>query len=305
VKKNLGPAYVAPITVWLCVFFVIPISIIVYYSFLTKGFNGGVVHKFSLDAFRALYNPTIFKITFNTFWVACVSTAVMVALAVPAAYYMARSRHKNFFMLLVIIPFWTNFLIRIYAWMAVLGNNGVVNHALLSMGLIDRHIQFLYNTNAVILVAVYTYLPFAILPLYSTIEKFDFSLVEAARDLGATKLAATLRVLVPNIRGGITTAVLFTFIPAFGNYAIPQIIGGSSSYMLGNVIARELTVTRNWPLASSISLVITALTTLGVLIFMRFNRSASEEARERAQDNAPMSAMPQVSAQSTGTGASE
>jgi spermidine/putrescine transport system permease protein len=281
-KKNYGPVYVAPLTVWLGVFFVIPVSIILYYSFLKKGFNGGVIHEFSLDAFRALYNPTIFKIAFNTLWVACASTAVMVALAIPASYFMARSRHKNLYMLLVIVPFWTNFLIRVYAWMAILGNNGILNSTLLSMGLIHEHIQFLYNTNAVILVTVYTYLPFAILPLYSTIEKFDFSLVEAARDLGATKLTATLRVLLPNIRGGITTAVLFTFIPAFGNYAVPQIIGGSDSYMLGNVIARELTVTRNWPLASSISMALTALTTLGVLLFMRLNRSSMESAREKA-----------------------
>jgi spermidine/putrescine transport system permease protein len=279
VKRNYGPIYVAPLTVWLGVFFIVPVSIILYYSFLKKGFNGGVVHEFSLDAFKALYNPVIFKIAFNTFWVACVSTAVMVGLAIPAAYFMARSRHKNLYMLLVIVPFWTNFLIRVYAWMAILGNNGILNSTLLSTGLISGHIQFLYNTNAVILVTVYTYLPFAILPLFSTIEKFDFSLVEAARDLGATKLTATLRVLLPNIRGGITTAVLFTFIPAFGNYAVPQIIGGSDSYMLGNVIARELTVTRNWPLASSISLALTLLTTLGVLLFMRLNRSAMEAAR--------------------------
>lgn len=289
-RKNYGSIYVAPLTVWIGLFFVIPISIILYYSFLKKGFNGGVVHEFSLDAFRALYNPTIFKIALNTLWVALASTAVMVALAIPAAYYMARSRHKNLFMLLVIIPFWTNFLIRIYAWMAILGNNGILNSLLLSAGMVERHIQFLYNINAVIMVTIYTYLPFAILPLYSTIEKFDFSLVEAARDLGATKLTATMRVLLPNIRGGITTAVLFTFIPAFGNYAIPQIIGGSDSYMLGNVIARELTVTRNWPLASSISMALTALTTLGVLLFMRLNRSAQEHARESAR--APSRARP-------------
>jgi spermidine/putrescine transport system permease protein len=281
VRKNLGPFYVAPMTIWIVLFFVIPVSIIVYYSFLTKAFNGGVIHKFSLEAYQALlYNPTMYTVALNTFWVAFASTLVMVALAIPAAYYMARSKHKNFFMLLVIIPFWTNFLIRIYAWMAILGNNGILNNLLMTAGITSSHIQFLYSTNAVILVTVYTYLPFAILPLYTTIEKFDFSLIEAARDLGASKLAAIVRILIPNIRGGITTAVLFTFIPAFGNYAIPQIIGGTNSYMLGNVIARELTVTRNWPLASSISVALTVLTTAGVLIFMRLNRSTAEAARE-------------------------
>ena len=279
-KRNYGPYYVAPITIWLGLFFVIPISIIVYYSFLRRGLTGGVIHEFSLAAYASLNNPTFFTIALNTLTVAVVSTLIMVGLAIPAAYYMARSRYKNFFLLLVIVPFLTNFLIRIYAWMAILGNNGILNNILLATGITSEHIQFLYNTNAVILVTAYTYLPFAILPLYSTIEKFDFSLIEAARDLGASKFMATLRILLPNIKGGITTAVLFTFIPAFGNYAIPNIIGGTNSYMLGNVIARELTVTRNWPLASSISVVLTVLTTVGVLIFMRLNKSAMESDRE-------------------------
>ena len=271
-KRRFGSLYVMPMTAWITLFFVIPISIIVFYSFLKKGINGGILLEFSLDAYKVLNNPIIFKIMFNTLNVAFFSTLIMVALAIPAAYYMARSKYKNFFMLLVIIPFWTNFLIRIYAWMSILGNNGILNNLLLKTGLITEHIQFLYNTDAVILVTVYSYLPFAILPLYTTIEKFDFSLIDAARDLGANKLTAVLRILLPNIRGGITTAVLFTFIPAFGSYAIPQIIGGTHSYMLGNVIARELTVTRNWPLASSISVVLTLLTTVGVLVFMKLNK---------------------------------
>ncbi len=279
-RKNYGPIYVAPVSFWIGCFFVIPISIIAFYSFMKKGVNGGVLLEPSVEAFKALYNFTFFKVTFNTLMVAVASTAVMVALAIPASYFIARSRFKNFFLLLVIIPFWTNFLIRIYAWMAILGNNGILNNFLMSVGLVQSHIQFLYNIYAVVLVTIYTYLPFAILPLYTTIEKFDFSLLEAARDLGATKWEAMVKILLPNIRGGITTAVLFTFIPAFGSYAIPQIIGGSSSYMLGNIIARELTVTRNWPLASSISMVLTVLTIIGVLLFMKLNRSATESVRE-------------------------
>lgn len=206
----------------------------------------------------------------------------MILLAMPTAYFIARSKSKNFLLLLIIIPFWTNFLIRIYAWIAILGNNGFLNSILLSTGIIDNHIQFLYNRYAVILVTSYTYLPFAILPLYTSIEKFDFSLLEAARDLGASKMVATFKVLLPNIRGGITTAVLFTFIPSFGSYAIPQILGGSDSLMLGNIIARELTITRNWPLASSISVVLTLITTIGVVLFMKFNKNATESVKKIA-----------------------
>ncbi len=279
-RKNPGPLYAMPVSVWVALFFVVPLMIIFTYSFMQKGLYGGVVFKFSLDAYKSLSNPVFLRVTFTTFLIATSATVLMVFLALPASYYIARSKYKNLLLLLIIIPFWTNFLIRIYAWIAILGNNGFLNSILLSTGLIDAHIQFLYNKYAVILVTAYTYLPFAILPLYSSIEKFDFSLLEAARDLGASKRQATFKVLLPNIRGGITTAILFTFIPSFGSYAIPQIMGGSDSLMLGNIIARELTITRNWPLASSISVVLTIVTTLGVVLFMQLNKNATESVRK-------------------------
>lgn len=244
---------------------------------MSKGVYGGVVYRFSLDAYKSLFNPTFFTIALSTFLIAASSSFIMVIVALPAAYFIAKSKRKNFFLLLVIIPFWTNFLIRIYAWIAILGNNGFLNSILLTLGITSEHIQFLYNKYAVILVTVYTYLPYAILPLYSTIEKFDFSLLEAARDLGATKFQSMIKVLLPSIKAGIFTATLFTFIPAFGSYAIPQILGGSDSLMLGNVIARELTVTRNWPLASSISVVLTIITTIGVMLFIYLNGNSIEK----------------------------
>lgn len=272
-KRDPGTLYSAPITSWLTFFFVAPISIIFIYSFLQKGVYGGVILRFSLDAYRSLCNSTLLTVAWDTFVIAVVATAMMVSLAVPCAYFIARSKNKNLWLLLVIIPFWTNFLIRIYAWIAILGNNGILNNALQSIGIIADPVQFLYNRTAVIVVTVYTYLPFAILPLFATIEKFDFALLEAARDLGATKRQAFFKVLLPGIRPGIVTAILFTFIPAFGSYAIPQIIGGRDSLMLGNIIARELTVTRNWPLSSAISMVLTILTTLGVVAFVRYTQS--------------------------------
>jgi spermidine/putrescine transport system permease protein len=279
VRRNAGPLYVAPLAAWLTGFFCIPLGIIAVYSVMSKGVYGGVVYRFSLDGYGALFNGTFLAVSLSTLLIAASSSLIMVLLALPSAYFIARSARKNIWLFLVIIPFWTNFLIRIYAWIAILGNNGFLNGFLMATGITSHHVQFLYNKYAVVLVTVYTYLPFAILPLYSTIEKFDFSLLEAARDLGATKAQSIVRVLIPSIRGGITTAILFTFIPAFGSYAIPQILGGSDSLMLGNIIARELTVTRNWPLASSISMVLTVITTIGVLLFMRLNRSAIEKVK--------------------------
>jgi spermidine/putrescine transport system permease protein len=279
VRRNYGPVYTAPIAIWISAFFAVPIAIIFLYSFLKKGLYGGVVFELTLDAYRALLNSAFLRVALTTVILSVAATAVTLLLALPTAYFIARSRQKTALLLLVIIPFWTNFLIRIYAWIAILGNNGFLNNALSSIGLFHGHQQLLYNQWAVVIVLVYTYLPFAILPLYSTIEKFDFSLLEAARDLGATKTQAIFKVLLPNIKAGITTAILFTFIPAFGQYAIPQLVGGKDSFMLGNIIARELTVTRNWPLSSSISMVLTLITTIGVLLFLKFTRSTVEAKR--------------------------
>jgi spermidine/putrescine transport system permease protein len=185
---------------------------------------------------------------------------------------MARSKHQTLLLLLIIIPFWTNFLIRVFAWMNILGNNGFLNEFLLRIGIISDYIQFLYNQNTVILVLVYMYLPYAILPLFSTIDKFDFSLLEAARDLGANKLVSIIKILLPNIRSGIFTAILFTFIPIFGAYAVPLLVGGKDSYMLGNIIADQLLKSRNWPRAAAISMVLTLVTTAGVVWMMYFQK---------------------------------
>ncbi len=266
-----GGLYATPALFWLSVFFLAPLAIIVAYSFLTPGARGGIEWTPTLNAYRAIANPTFLKVTFNTILVAIGATAVTMFIAIPCGYYMARSKNQTVLLMLVMIPFWTNFLIRIYAWIAILGNEGFLNDILLAMGLVDESVRFLYNRGAVMLVLVYTYLPYAILPLYSTIDKFDFSLLEAARDLGASKLGAVMKVLMPNIKGGILTAFLFTFIPIFGAYAVPLLVGGTESYMLGNLIADELTKSRDWPLASAISLVITLVTTLGVLLLLRAN----------------------------------
>ena len=197
------------------------------------------------------------------------ATVFTLFLALPAAYFIARSRHKDTLLLLVVIPFWINFLIRIYAWIAILGNSGFLNSLLLKIGLTESPVQFLYNSPAVVLITVYTYLPYAILPLYASIEKFDFSLLEAARDLGAGKTQSLIKVFLPGIRSGIITSALFTLIPALGSYVIPQLVGGTNIMLLGNVIAREITVTRNWPLASAMSMILSLITMVGIVIFMK------------------------------------
>jgi spermidine/putrescine transport system permease protein len=286
-RRNAGAIYAAPQALWLSVFFVAPLAIIVVYSFMKKALYGGVLPEPSLDAYRALANPTLLAVTWRTLWVALVSTVFTILIALPCGYSMARSGNQALRLFLIIVPFWTNFLVRIYAWIAILGNEGFVNDFLRLLKLTPDSVQFLYNQGAVVLVLVYMYLPYAILPLFSTIDKFDFTLLEAARDLGATRLQALVRVLLPNIRGGIVTAVLFTFIPIFGAYAVPLLVGGKDAYMLGNIIADQVTKTRNWPLASSISMAVTFLTAIAAFLFaFRGARTAPHVAQESGVDDA-------------------
>lgn len=261
-KNKKGIYYTISTTIWLTIFFLIPMGIVFVYSFLKKGVHGGVELEFSLETFKIFANPMFLKIVYKTLAMSIIVTALTLVIAVPTSYFIVRSKHKEKYLYLVIIPFWTNFLIRIYAWMAILGYNGFINNFLIKIGLIDEPLQLLYNSGAVILISIYTSLPFAILPLYSTIEKFDFSLIEAARDLGATNGEAFFKVFIPNIKSGIITAGIFTFVPMLGSYVIPKLVGGANSIFLGNVIARHLTETRNWPMASTISSVLIILTSI-------------------------------------------
>ncbi|MDR2808008.1 MAG: ABC transporter permease [Spirochaetaceae bacterium] len=282
-KKNYGMVYSLPMALWFTLYFLMPLVIIVLYSFLKKGLYGGVEWEFSVEAYKGLINGSLMKITLRTVAVAVVATLLTIMIALPCGYYMARSKHQTLLLLLIIIPFWTNFLIRVFAWMNILGNNGFLNELLRWVGAVEEYIQFLYSQEAVILVLVYMYLPYAILPLYSAIDKFDFSLLEAARDLGATKWEALMLVLIPNIRSGVYSAVLFTFIPILGAYAVPLLVGGKDSYMLGNIVADQLTKSRNWPLASAIAMVLTIITTAGVMVMMGLqNRDSSRFTETKA-----------------------
>ncbi len=269
-NQRSGLVYSAPITLWLTLLFVVPTLIVIVYSFLKKGTYGGVEWIFSANGYNFFSSSYFLKVVWNTVEISVAATVITVLIAIPVALYIAASKYKNFLLFLIIVPFWTNFLIRIYSWIALLGNNGLLNKLFIKLGL-EPH-QFLYNKSAVILVSVYAYLPYAILPLYSAIEKFDFAMIDAARDLGASKMTAYTKTFFPNIKPGIITATLFTFIPALGSYAIPKLVGGNSSQMLGNIIARELTITRNWPKAAAISTILTIITVAFIFALSKYDK---------------------------------
>jgi len=264
--------YALPITLWLTFFFLIPMFIVLSYAFLKKGTYGGVEFSFSMAAFSIFRDKVFLTILWKTIYISIWITILTVFFSVPVAYYIARSRYKQELLFLVIIPFWTNFLVRIYSWISLLGSNGFLNSILMKFHILEEPIKFLYNPSAVILISVYTSLPFAILPLYAVVEKFDFSLLEATRDLGATNCQAFFKIFLPNIKPGIIAATLFTLIPSLGSYAVPKLVGGTNATMLGNIIAQHLTITRNWPLASTISASLIILTSIAVWIFSKLEK---------------------------------
>ena len=271
-KKNPGPVYAWPMGLWFTVFFVVPLLIILVYSFLKKALYGGVDWQFSLEAYRQMFNPNYAIVLFRTIKLSLISTLITILLALPCGYAVARSSKQTLILILIMIPFWTNSLIRIFAWMSILSSDGVLSSLLRQWGILKETTTLLYNQGAVVLVSVYMYLPYAILPIFTSIDRFDFSLLEAARDLGATKAEFMFKVLLPSIKTGIITAIIFTFIPIFGAYTVPLLVGGKDSYMIGNIIVDQINKTRNWPLAAAFSLVITVLSMLGVLWMLLSNK---------------------------------
>ncbi|MCR5080509.1 MAG: ABC transporter permease [Treponema sp.] len=271
-KLNPGPFYSWPMGLWFSLFFIVPILIIVYYSFMTRSFKGGVENHFTLEAYKQMLSPSYVKIFARTFLITAVATFITIVIALPCGYAMARSKHQTLLLILVIVPFLTNSLIRIFAWRTILGSDGVLNQALAKIHFLfstkpfEPH-KFLYTRGAVILVNIYMYLPYAILPIFTAVDRFDFTLLEAARDLGATKPQSMMKILIPGIRSGILSAIIFTFIPIFGNYTVPDLVGNMDSYMVGNIIVDQINKARNYPLASAFSLVIT-LVSMGCILLM-------------------------------------
>lgn len=253
-----------PSFVWLLVLFTLPAAIVFAIAFKPSDPFGGIGTGWTFDTLRSLGDPNYPSILWRTLWLSGATTIGCLLLATPTAYVMARApeRWRHLLLLAVIVPFWTSFLVRIFAWKVVLHPEGLLKHALVALHLVPAEGSLLYHSGAVLLVLVYTELPFAILPLYAAAEKFDFRLLEAARDLGAGPFRAFWSVFLPGIRRGLVTATLVTLIPALGSYVVPDLVGGPSSQMLGDKIAQRTFVDRNLPHASALS----ALLALAVLV---------------------------------------
>jgi len=251
----LAPSWIVTVSL-----FLVPLAIILFYSFLTRGNYGGVVLDWSSESYRRLADPLYGMILLRTFWIAGVSSLLCMLLGFPLALFISRSgARKNLYLSLVILPFWTSFLIRTYAWMFLLRDTGLINTLLEAAGLIREPLPMLYNNGAVILGLVYGYLPFAVLPLYATIERLDASLLEAAADLGARPMTALARVTIPLSAPGIRAAAILVFVPCLGTYLTSDLLGGSKTILLGNLVQNQFTVSRDWPFGAAVSILLIAI----------------------------------------------
>ena len=269
-----------PSLLWLSVFFLIPFIIIFLYSFFKSSILG-VEYVLTLDAYREVLSFRYIHSFYNSIRLAVFTTIICLILGYPTAYFIARSpeKIKSILLMLIIIPFWTNLIIRVFAWRIFLAPHGIMNTFLLDMSLIDSPIRILRTDFAVLLVTVYVYLPYMILPLYAVIEKMDFRLLEAAKDLGAKPYKAFFKITLPLSKPGIFAGTILVFIPAIGSYIIPQLVGHQSSMYIGQVITYKVrNIPRDWPVASALSFMLILVICLLLYLFYRLNKRLSNSA---------------------------
>lgn len=268
--RRRGLLIALPAYVYLILFFILPFLIVGIYSFATRSATGATrLSDWNLRAYERLLDSLVLEIVWRSFWIATVTTVICLLLAYPFAFYIATRRPavRNVLLVLVMIPFWSNFLIRTYAWRFILGTDGPVGTLTEALGM--EPVRLLFTNAAVLIGLVYGFLPFMVLPLYAAIERLDWSLVEAARDLYADGWAAFRKVTLPLTKSGIVAGSLLVFVPSFGAYVTPAILGGSKDLLLGSYIVTQFQQARNWPFGSALSIVIMVLMLAALMIRTR------------------------------------
>ena len=280
--SNAGPVLglISPAALWLLIFFLAPLVLVLLVSFGERGDAGQVVYSWTLKNYARFFGKVgdrylYVHIFVRSLGIALLNTLLCLLVGYPLAYFIARQapNRRNVLLLLVMIPFWTNFLVRTYAWMVILRDTGIINNLFLTLGLIAQPLPLLYNQGAVIVGLFYGYLPFMVLPLYASIEKLDLSVVEAAHDLGANALRTFLRVVLPLTKPGIVAGSIIVFIPSIGAYVTPDLMGGAKVTMVGNLLQQQFLKVRDWPFGSAVGFVL-MLTVLAATLF--YFRSGGE-----------------------------
>jgi len=257
-----------PVTIWLGLFFLVPLLLILAYSFGTSGVYGGITLGFNPGNYLKVFDPLYLEIIVRTLVIAVTNTLLCLLLGYPLSYFIVfkGGSWKNILILLVMVPFWTSLLLRAYAWVVILSGNGIANRTLQFLGITDEPITLIFTPQAVTMGMVYSYLPFMVLPLYAALEKFDISLKEAAQDLGASRWHTFWRVTFPLSMPGVIAGSILVFIPSAGEFVIPDLLGGSRIVMTGNLIRTQFLQARDWAFGSALSVML-AILLLGAIMF--------------------------------------
>ncbi|WP_314881930.1 ABC transporter permease [Filifactor alocis] len=255
--KNRKSILAWPYVLWIILFTILPLLIIVLFSFTEKTEMGSISMVFTLDNYRKFFQPLYLNVLKRSVILAVVSTVMCLIVGYPMAYIISRAPRKkrNLMATLFVLPLWTNFLLRTYAWMGLLREQGLVNEFLKAIGLIERPLQLLYNNGAVVMGMVYNFLPFMVLPIYSVLVKLDDSFLEAAHDLGANDVKVFQKVIFPLSLPGVATGIYMVFMPAVSTFVLSDLLGGSHTILLGNLIENQFRNARNWQFGSAISVI--------------------------------------------------
>ena len=276
-----GPRYpgwlALPAAAWYGIFFLGPLGIMAVFSVSEREGYTDIVYTFSLENFRYLWDPLYGDVFLRTFGLAVFGTTATLLVGFPFAYYLARyARWKTLLLLLVIVPFWTSFLIRTYSWLIILSPDFFVFRALRDLGITSADFSLLYTREAIYIGVVYNYLPLMVLPLYAALERMDWSLVDAAEDLGDTPLRAFRRVTLPLVLPGVVVGCLLVFIPLTGEFLIPVILGGDLTVFAGNLIGQQFLTARDWPFGAAIAMVVIGAMTAAIILFTRVAARAEQ-----------------------------
>lgn len=253
--------FLGPGLLFTVVFVAVPVLLVLSYTVFDRGRFGGIEYEFTLDNFTRALEPTYRKVLVSSLQIAAAATGIALLLGYPVAYAIAKlpDRWRTVLLILVVVPFWTNFLIRTYAWIVLLNTQGVVNDALFGLGIIDDRLNLLYTRGAVVAGLVYVYLPLMILPIYASVARLDSELREASANLGANRFTTFAHVTLPLSLPGVVTGCIFVFVPSLGNFVVPELLGGGKTVMVGNLIRDQFLKARDWPFGATLALFMVVL----------------------------------------------
>lgn len=269
--RSQGMALISPTFLYLIVFMILPLVLVVILSLLTRGPYGNVVYSLNLQNYSRLMDSLYLRILWYSLEVAALTSLFTILIGYPLAYYIARAprNQRSLLLFLILVPFWTNFIIRIYAWIMILRTEGLLNTLLLNLGIIKIPLEMLYTPTAVLIGMVYEFLPFMVLPLYTSLEKIENAQMEAAADLGARPWQVFLRVTFPLSVPGMIAGSILVFIPAMGMFVVPDLMGGAKTILVGNLIRNQFLTARDWPFGSAASMLLLVLTLVVTLLYTR------------------------------------